>query len=190
MPERIRKQSTKEVDAQEKMREQISQDLKQTTKQTTRMVLHQQVSNEFQQANRLDTKISVIAIVVTLIFFTIAMVFAMSSTGSVAAGLFGLSKTVVFNVANTIIMFISVLAAVAVTVFSVRTLLQNKKQRAKLNRGLVKLYKDEGVSQYYDGSIFKGYETRYNLFAIILISVGGVSVIAPLVIFIDRLVNL
>ncbi len=186
MPERIRKQSTKETDAQEKMREQFNQ----TAKQTTRMVLHQQVSNEFQQANRLDTKISVIAIVVTLIFFTTAMVFAMSSTGSVAAGLFGLSKTVVFNVANTIIMCVSILAAAAVTVFSVTTLLQNKKQRAKLNKGLVKLYKDEGVSQYYDGSIFKGYETRYNLFAIILISVGAVSVIAPLVIFIDRLVNL
>jgi hypothetical protein len=62
--------------------------------------------------------------------------------------------------------------------------------RAKLNQGLMKLYTDEGVNQYYDDSIFKGYETRYNLFAIILISVGAVSVIAPLVVFIDKLINL
>jgi hypothetical protein len=189
MPERIRKPSAKEVDAQEKMREQMSQDLKQTTKQTTRMVLHQQVSNELQQATRLDTKISVIAIVVSLIFFTIAMIFAAGSTGEIT-GILGLSRSTVFNVAPTIIMFVSIFATTAITCFSVWTLLQNKKQRAKLNQGLAKLYEDEGVSQYYDGSIFKGYETRYNLFAIILISVGAVSVIAPLVVFIDRLVSL
>jgi hypothetical protein len=54
----------------------------------------------------------------------------------------------------------------------------------------MKLYKDEGVDQYYDGSIFKGYETRYDLYTIILGAVGAVSVIAPLVIFIDKVVAL
>jgi hypothetical protein len=55
---------------------------------------------------------------------------------------------------------------------------------------LTKLYKDEGVDKYYDGSIFKGYETRYNLFAVILTAVGAVSVITPLVIFINQLIEL
>ncbi len=152
--------------------------------------IHEQISNELKQATRLDTKIAVIAIVVSLILFTIAMIFAESSTGSITNILGALKTKTTFNVAPTIIMVISILATVAVIWYSVLTLLKNKKQRAKLNRGLVKLYKDAGVAQYYDGSIFKGYETRYNLFAIILISVGAVSVIAPLVIFIDKLTEL
>jgi energy-coupling factor transporter transmembrane protein EcfT len=151
--------------------------------------IHEQISHELKQATRLDTKIAVIAIVVTLILFTIAMIFAFSTTGSIT-GILGGIKATVFNVAPTIIMFVSLLAIAAVNWYSVRTLLQNKKQRAKLTKGLMKLYKDEGVAQYYDGSIFKSYETRYNLFAIILTSVAAVSVIAPVVIFIDRLINL
>jgi hypothetical protein len=151
--------------------------------------IHEQISHELKQATRLDTKIAVIAIVVTLLMFTVAMIFASSTTGSIT-GILGGIKSRSFNVAPTIIMFVSLLAIFAINWYSVRTLLQNKKQRAKLNKGLVKLYKDEGVAQYYDGSIFKSYETRYNLFAIILAAVGAVSVIAPLVIFIDRLIEM
>jgi hypothetical protein len=185
MPEQIRKQSRKEADAQKQMREQMNQSLK----QTTRMVLHQQISQELMQTTRLDTRIAVIAIVISLILFTVAMIFAEGTTGSIT-GILGGIKAHVLNTAPIIIMFISILATVAVIWYSVTTLLNNKKQRAKFNQGLVKLYKDEDVDKYYDGSIFKGYETRYNLFVVILISVGAVSIIAPLVIFIDKLTEL
>jgi hypothetical protein len=151
--------------------------------------IHEQISHELKQATRLDTKITIIAIVVTLILFTIAMIFASSATGSVSS-LLGSSKATVFNTAPTIIMFVCVLATAAVNWYAVRTLLNNKKQRAKMNKGLMKLYKDEGVNQYYDGSIFKGYETRYDLFAIIVAVVGAVSIIAPLVIFINSVIEL
>jgi amino acid transporter len=151
--------------------------------------IHEQISHELKQATRLDTKIAIIAIVVSLILFAVAMGFAFNTTGSIT-GILGGIKAKTFNTAPTIIMFVVILAILAINCYSVRTLLNNKKQRAKLNKGLMKLYKDEGVAQYYDGSIFKGYETRYNLFAIILTSVGAVSVIAPLVIFIDRLIEM
>ncbi len=151
--------------------------------------IHEQISHELKQATRLDTKIAIIAIVVSLILFTIAMLFAFSTTGSII-GILGGMRSTVFNIAPTIIMFVSILAILAINWYSVTTLLKNKKQRAKMNKGLMKLYKDTGVAQYYDGSIFKGYETRYNLFAIMLIAVGAVSVIAPLVIFIDRVIEL
>ncbi|MHB8104211.1 MAG: hypothetical protein ACYDG5_01535 [Dehalococcoidales bacterium] len=151
--------------------------------------IHEQISHELKQATRLDTKIAVITIVVSLIMFTIAMIFAYGSTGTIT-GILGGTRGTVFHTAPTIIMFVSILAILAINWYSIRTLLNNKKQRAKLNKGLVKLYKDEDVAQYYDASIFKGYETRYNLFAIILTAVAAVSVITPLVIFIDRMVNL
>jgi hypothetical protein len=87
-------------------------------------------------------------------------------------------------------MFVVILAAVAIDWYAVRTFLNNKKQRGKLNEGLMKLYKDEGMDQYYDGSIFKGYETRYNLFVVMVAAVGAVSVISPLVMFIDKMIAL
>ena len=151
--------------------------------------IHEQISHELKSATRLDTKITIICIVVTLILFTMAVCFAMSSTGSVSS-ILSMAKSRVFNTAPAIIMFVIILAICAINWFSITTLLNNKKQRAKLNKGLVKFYKDQGVAQYYDGSIFKSYETRYNLFVVMLISVGAVSVITPLVLFINQLVEM
>ena len=151
--------------------------------------IHEQISHELKQATRQDTAIAVIAILVLVFLFTISMVFAQGSTDTIS-GLLGLSQTTTISVASIIVMFVSIVATIAVICYSVCTLLKNKKQRAELNQGLVKLYKDSGIAKYYDGTIFKGYETRYNLFAAILIAVGAVSVIAPLVIFIDKMVQL
>jgi hypothetical protein len=152
--------------------------------------MHWPMGHELRHATRLDVKIVVIAIVVTLIFFTIAMAFAESTTGAIASGLFGMSTDNVVNVASVIIMFVAIFAAAAVTCFSVYTILTNKAQRAKLNQDLAKFFADKRAGQNYDGSIFKASEMRYDLFAIILSCVGAVSVIAPLVVFIDKLVNL
>jgi hypothetical protein len=151
--------------------------------------IHEQISYELKSATKLDIKIVIIAIVVSLILFGLAMGFAMNTTDSIRTLFSGGSSSVV-NTAPVIIMFVSLAAIFAVIYFSVQTLLNNKKQRAKLNKGLVKLFKDEGVAQYYDGSIFKGYETRYNLFVVMLISVGAVSIIAPLVTFINQLIEM
>src|SRR4030043_1098254 len=140
--------------------------------------IHEQISNELKQAMRIDTITVIIAIVVTLILFTAASVTAASSTGSIAGGLSGFRATSV-NAVPTIIMWVFIIATVAINWFAVRTLLKNKKQRGQLNEGLMKLYKDESMDQYYDGSIFKGYETRYNLFAVMGGAVGAVSIIPP-----------
>jgi hypothetical protein len=155
--------------------------------------IHEQISHELKQATRLDMKIVVLDIVVSLILFFLAMGFAASTVGSITQGLAGgliAPRSVSLNTAPTIIMFILILTILAINWFSIRALLNNKKQRAKLNEGLMKLYKEEMVDQYYDGSIFKSYETRYSLFAVILAAVGAMSIIAPLVIFIDHLTKL
>jgi hypothetical protein len=130
---------------------------------------------------------------VTLALFPVAAIFAAASvgsiTGSLSGGLAGL-RSATFNTTPAIIMFVCILTILAIDWFAVRTLMNNKKQRAKLNEGLMKLYKDEGVDQYYDGSIFKSYETRYNLFAVIVAAVGVLSILVPLIIFIDQLTKL
>jgi hypothetical protein len=151
--------------------------------------IHEQISNELKQAMRMDTVTVIITIVVSLILFSTAMIFAAGSTGSIAGMVSGFKANSV-NVSPVIIMFVVILAAVAIDWYAVRTFLNNKKQRGKLNEGLMKLYKDEGMDQYYDGSIFKGYETRYNLFVVMVAAVGAVSVISPLVMFIDKMIAL
>jgi amino acid transporter len=156
--------------------------------------IHQQISGELKQATRLDTRIVIIDIVITLILFFMAMGFAAGTVGSVTgeltAGITRAPVTTNFNVTPTIVMFILIIAIFAINWFSVRALLKNRKERAKLTEGLTKLYKDEGVDQYYDGSIFKSYETRYNILSVVLAIIGVVSVIVPLVIFVDNLTKL
>lgn len=155
--------------------------------------IYEQISHELKLAARLDTIIVTISIVVTLILFFLTMGFAASTVGSITSGLTGgLTglRSSTFNATPTIIMFVLILAILAINSYAARTLLSNKKQRAKLNEGLMKLYKDEGVDQYYDGSIFKSYETRYNLFAVMVTVVGALSIIVPLVIFINQLTKL
>jgi len=158
--------------------------------------IYNQIGKELKLATRIDLVTVIVAVVVTLALFPLALIFAASTVGSITgdltSGLSGMagmaSKTL--NATPTIIMFVCILAILAIDWYAARTLLNNKKQRAKLNEGLMKLYKDEGVDQYYDGSIFKSYETRYNLFAVIVTAVGALSIIVPLIIFIDQLTNL
>ena len=151
--------------------------------------IHEQISLELKQAMRMDTITVIIALTVTLILFAAAAVTASSTTGSIVGSMTGFRATSV-NTASTIIMWVIILAIVAINLYAVRTLLKHKKQRGKLNEGLMKLYKDEAMDQYYDGSIFKGYEVRYDLYVVMLGAVGAVSVITPIVIFIDKLVEL
>ena len=151
--------------------------------------IHEQITYELKQAMRMDTITVIIGLTVTLILFAAASVFAAQTTGSIVGSMTGFKATSV-NTANTLIMWVIIAAIVAINWYAIRTLLNNRKQRGQLNEGLMKLYKDEAMDQYYDGSIFQGYEKRYVLFAVMLAAVGAVSVITPLAIFIDNLVAL
>lgn len=151
--------------------------------------IHEQISHELKEAARLDKTIVIIDIVVSLILFSLSMGFAYSSTESIYGGLTG-TRVSHLSVAPTIIMFVALATILAINWFSVRAFLKSKKQIAKQTDAIVKLYKDENMDQYYDGSISKSYETRYNLFAVIVAVVGAMSIIIPLVIFINQVTKL
>jgi len=159
----------------------------------------EQMGKELKLATRLDLVITVVGILVTLVFFGLAAgaaaatVTQMPNLSGLAGGLFGGSSNPQppeFSVSSTIIMFVTLIIILIINWYAIRTLLKNKAQRAKLNEGLLKLYKDETVDQYNDGSIYKTYETRYSLFAVIMGSVMALSIIVPLVVFIDKLTEL
>ena len=61
-------------------------------------------------------------------------------------------------------------------------LLKGKQTRQKLVEGLLKLYKDQGIEGYYDASLLSGYNTRYNLFILAVVSLGVIAIVIPFVI--------
>jgi hypothetical protein len=86
-------------------------------------------------------------------------------------------------------MFVALIIIVLLNWYGMMALMKNKAQRAKLSEGLAKLLKDETLDQYHDGSIFKAYETRYSLFTVIMAAVAALSIIVPLVVFVNGLVT-
>jgi len=60
-------------------------------------------------------------------------------------------------------------------------LLKGKDTRSKLIDGLLKMYKDQGVDQYYDSSIIGNYDTRYLLFILAVVTTGLTAIVIPLI---------
>ena len=54
--------------------------------------------------------------------------------------------------------------------------------RNKLLAGLLAMYRDNGVDQYYDSSLLTGYGKRYLLFAGIILCLALTAIVVPLVI--------
>jgi hypothetical protein len=157
----------------------------------------EQTTKELKTAAWIDMLIMVVGVVVTLHLFALAAITAGMSVGSISdaipsGGILGAlaHNNPSFNVVPFIIMIVALAVIVIINWYGVRMLMKNKKQRAQANEGLVKLYKDEGLDQYSDGSIYKSYENRYNLFGLILGSLGAMSVVVTLIIFINQLTNL
>jgi len=44
------------------------------------------------------------------------------------------------------------------------------------------MYKDQSVEGYYDASLLSGYNTRYNLFILAVVSLGVIAIVIPFVI--------
>ena len=67
---------------------------------------------------------------------------------------------------------------------SIKGLNHGKESRNKLLSGLIKMYQDQKVAEYYDQSLLDAYGKRYNLFTIVVITTGILAFIIPLVILI------
>jgi hypothetical protein len=155
------------------------------------------ITKELKTAAWIDMLIMVVGVVVTLHLFALAAITAGMSVGSISdaipsGGILGAltHNNPPFNVVPFIIMVVALAVIGIINWYGVRMLLKNKKQRMLANEGLAKLYKDEALDQYVDGSVFKSYENRYNLFALIFGSLGAMSVVITLIIFINQLTNL
>lgn len=142
--------------------------------------LHEQISSELNQSARTDTVIVITAILLNLLFLGI------NSGAASAIREYDYSRngieTISINVTAVIILVILIVVITAINFFVLRMLSKGKGRRTKLMAGLMKMYKEEGMDQYYDSSVEQGYEARYNLFSAVVVSLGAIAVLVPLLV--------
>ena len=131
--------------------------------------VHEHIITELQQNTRTDTIFILTAILLNLL--------ALGINSAVASG---------SNKDDTTwIVFFTFVCLVIVVNFVVEIgLLKGKQTRLKLINGLLKMYKDQGVEGYYDASLLSNYNTRYNLFLLVVVFTGLIAIVVPLVLII------
>ena len=118
---------------------------------------------DIKQNTRTDTIFIIVAILLNLITLGI---------NSGVAGDDGAS--------STWIMVTLIALVIVVNLVVIFGLLKGKDTRAKLIDGLLKMYQDQGVDQYYDPSIIGNYDTRYLLFILAVVMTGVTAIVIPL----------
>ncbi len=128
--------------------------------------VHRHIIAELQQNTRTDTIFILAAILLNLL----------------ALGVNSIIVAVGDRDATTWILFFTFVALVIVVNFVVEIgLIKGRQTRIKLINGLLKMYKDQGVEGYYDASLLSNYNTRYNLFMLVVIFTGLIAIVVPLV---------
>jgi len=128
--------------------------------------VHEHIITELQQNTRTDT-----------IFILAAILLNLLTLGINSAVASGSNKD-----ATTWIVFYTFVCLLIVVNFVVEIgLLKGKQTRTKLINGLLKMYKDQGVEGYYDASLLSNYNTRYNLFLLVVVFTGLIAIVVPLI---------
>ncbi|MBT3271886.1 MAG: hypothetical protein HN368_01930 [Spirochaetales bacterium] len=129
--------------------------------------LHDHVIDELRTNTKTDTIFALTSILLNFI--------ALGINWAVAEGdeTIESSATVIFILIVTLVIVVNSVAVIG--------LLRGRQTREKLLTGLLKLYKDQEVEQYYDSSILAAYNTRYILFIITVVFTGFIAIAVPLV---------
>jgi hypothetical protein len=125
--------------------------------------VHAHILDELKINARTDTIFILSAIMIN--FTTLAINSAVSSS----------SKD------NIAIMFCFVILTIVVCIVSEIGLIRGRQASAKLINGLIEMYKDNKVDQYYDPSLLKHYKLRYNSFVVVILVTGIISIVVPFI---------
>lgn len=128
--------------------------------------VHKHIISELQQNARTDTIFVITAILLNLLALGINAGVAAASS----------------NVTSTIVMVMFTILIIVVNFVVIVGLQRGKQTRQKLTEGLLKMYRDQGVDGYYDESLLGNYDTRYNLFMLVVIVTGIVAIVVPYVV--------
>jgi len=128
--------------------------------------VHEHILSELHSNTRTDIIFVLTAIILNLIILGVNSGFASGGDGGV----------------TTILMFTFVALLIVVNFVAELGLIRGRQMRGKLLNGLLKMYKDQGVEGYYDPSLLSNYNTRYNLFMLVVLFTGLVAIIVPFIV--------
>jgi len=131
--------------------------------------IHEHIVNELGQSSRTDTIFVVTAILFNLIVLGVNSAVAASASGSQASG------------ANDFVLAVFILMTVLINAVAVMALTLGRRTRQTLLDGLMAMYADNDVDQYYDPSLLANYGTRYMLFASVIILLAITAIVVPLI---------
>ncbi len=128
--------------------------------------VHKHITTELQQNTKTDIVFILSAIVLNLIILAVNSGFVNKSRGDITYMYIMLLFVALLILLNLVVIF---------------GLFKGKQTRAKLLNGLIKMYQDQNVDKYYDSSLLGNYNTRYNLFMMVVVLTGLISIVVPFV---------
>jgi len=127
--------------------------------------VHEHIISELGTNSRTDTIFILTGIILNLLVLAINSGIASSDPGA----------------ATMIVMLALVALLIVVNLIVELGLIRGRQTRVKLLNGLLKMYKDQGVADYYDESLLSDYRMRYNLFMFGVLFIGLVALVIPFV---------
>ncbi|MBK6346763.1 MAG: hypothetical protein IPN08_02700 [Bacteroidales bacterium] len=128
--------------------------------------VHKHITSELQQNAKTD------------IIFILASIALNLITLAINAGSVEKSRT---DDTILVVMFIFVGLVILINIVAIFGLLKGKQTRTKLLKGLISMYRDQQVDKYYDESLLSSYSVRYNLFIMVVLCTGVISIVVPFV---------
>jgi len=131
--------------------------------------LHDQITEELSQSSRTDT-----IFVVTAIIFNLVVLGINSALSDTAADENNLQSNLIF--------YVFILVTLLINGASLTALLIGRRTRNRLLEGIIKMYQDNKVDQYYPSELLHAYGNRYLLFAAVIVLLGITAIVVPLII--------
>jgi len=128
--------------------------------------LHEHIVQELQQNGKSET-----------VFVGMAVTLNLLTTGINS----GLASAKDSNVA-TAVLVVTLALVIVVNWVAFSGLSKGRKAKIKLLTGLMKMYQDQNVAQYYDASLLNDYKARFTQYLIGVIATGAASFAIPLII--------
>ena len=132
--------------------------------------LHEHIIQELQQNSKSETVF--VGIAVALNFLTMGINSALANNKDSAVSIAVLVVTMAL---------VLVVNGVAFSGLS-----KGREAKIKLLSGLMKMYQDENVAQYYDISLLGAYKSRFTQYLVGVIATGVASILIPIVILVVK----
>jgi hypothetical protein len=136
--------------------------------------IHEHINQEVRLNTKTDTIFVVTAIALNLILLGV-------SSGLAAAAAEELGRADA-KTTSAIVLAINLAVSILINGVSVVGLLTGRATRKTLAQGLLKMYEDADVIQYYGASLLTNYMRRYIMFIAIIAILGVSSILIPLVV--------